>query len=371
MARRVFLHIGLPKSGTTFIQTTMWGNRPRLREQGFLYPGSKRLDHYHASQVIREGSQAGGGPHADAWDSLVTALRDWPGDGLVSHEFFSMATAKQARRAVTELAPAEVEVVVPVRDYVRQFPAMWQEALKMNSFDSFDEFMARAWDDDLRGAWSWDSQDVPAVLRRWSKAVPADRIHVVTLPPPGAPRDLLWERWRTVVGIDDTGFDMAATFPNESLGAAQAALLHRVKPAFTGPLLEGPERHRWVRKYFGHEVLVPQAGARFGPRPEHVERLRERSQEAVRAIESGGYHVVGDLADLVPGDPTTAQPYPDDVADEELLDVAARAFDRMIQDVRDLTTERDRLRRQLNRSRPGTGRARLLRRLRRRPEEDR
>lgn len=370
MAHRVFLHIGLPKSGTTFLQTTMWGNRPKLREQGFLYPGSKRLDHYHASQVIREGSQVGDGRQPDAWGTLAGALRDWPGEGLISHEFFSMATAGQARRAVSELAPAEVEVVVTVRDYVRQLPAMWQEALKMNSFDSFDEFMARALEGDLRGAWSWDSQDVPAVLRRWSKAVPAERIHVVTLPPPGAPRDLLWQRWCSVVGIDDSGFDMTTTFPNESLGAPQAALLHRVKPAFTGPLLEGPERHRWVRKYFGHEVLVPQAGARFAPRPEHVERLRERSQAAVRAIEKGGYRVVGDLADLVPGDPPAGQPYPDDITDPELLDVAARAFDRMIQDVRELTTERDRLRRRLTRSRAGSGKARLLRRLHRRTEED-
>jgi len=29
MARRVFLHIGLPKTGTTFIQTAMWLNRER------------------------------------------------------------------------------------------------------------------------------------------------------------------------------------------------------------------------------------------------------------------------------------------------------------------------------------------------------
>ena len=78
---------------------------------------------------IRDGA----GDGADAWDRILAELAAWAGTGLVSHEFFSMATAEQARAAVAALAPAEVHVVVTVRDYVRQFPAVWQEALKMNS----------------------------------------------------------------------------------------------------------------------------------------------------------------------------------------------------------------------------------------------
>lgn len=53
MASRVFLHVGVPKSGTTYLQTTMWHNRAPLRAQGLLYPGAKRMDHYHASQDVR------------------------------------------------------------------------------------------------------------------------------------------------------------------------------------------------------------------------------------------------------------------------------------------------------------------------------
>ena len=34
MATRVYLHVGLPKTGTTFIQTVLWENRPALAEQG-------------------------------------------------------------------------------------------------------------------------------------------------------------------------------------------------------------------------------------------------------------------------------------------------------------------------------------------------
>lgn len=348
MAKTVYLHIGLPKTGTTFLQTTMWENRRGLRKQGFLYPGNSRMDHYHASQEVRGASPARMGRDAGVWQRLVGKLAAWDGDGLISHEFFSMATPEQAKQAVAALAPAEVRLVVTVRSYVLQFPAVWQEALKMNSDLGFDEFMDRALAGKLRGGWSWQSQDIPRVLGNWSQAVPVDRITVVTVPPPGAPRGLLWERWKDAIGIDDSSFDLDVSYANESLGAAQAALLMRVKPHLSGPLEAGPARHRWVRKYFGHEVLVPQRGERFGPRPHHVAELASRSADAKSWLSEKGYRVIGDLDDLL----STASPdgkHPGDVTDPEIVEVAARAIEQMIRDVRDLTTERDRLRAELRR----------------------
>lgn len=361
MARRVFLHVGLPKTGTTFIQTTMWHNRDLLRRQGFLYPGTNRMDHYRASQEVRGTPARRMGPHAGIWQRLLGELARWDGDGLISHEFFSMATPEQAQAAVDQLAPAEVVAIVTVRSYVLQFPAVWQEALKMNSELSFDEFMAQALAGDVRGAWSWDSQDIPAVLARWSEALPATQIKVVTVPPAGQSPGALWDRWVEAIGIDDTGFDSDVAFTNTSIGAAQAALLHRVKPYLTGPLTKGNERHRWVRQYFGHEVLVPQRGARFGPRAHHAALLTERAETAVSAIKDGGYPVIGDLSELVSPEPP-AGPHPDDIGDGEIADVAARAIEQMIRDVRRLEKQRDRWRARARR-RPRTRTVRLLHRV--------
>jgi hypothetical protein len=364
VARRVFLHIGVPKSGTTFLQTTMWRNRKALHAQGFLYPGRERMDHYHASRQVRGVSPARMGEYAGVWDRLVERLRTWDGDGLISHEFFSMATPKQARAAVRALAPAEVHIVVTARDYLRQLPAVWQEDLKMHSQESFDDFMERMLGPDstepgypLRGAWGWRSQDVPAVLRRWERGVRRSRVHVITVPPPGAPRGVLWERWAQVLGIDDRDFDLTAAVPNASLGAAQAALLQRVKPRLTPPLGDGVAQHRWVRQYFAHEVLVPQRGERVAVRAAHVAAVRERSLQAVESLRGAGYSVCGDLSELVPDSRPPTGAHPEDVPPEELLDVAARAIDQMIHDVRALTQERSEWRALAERRRPFLGRA--------------
>ena len=72
MAQRVYIHIGAPKTGTTFLQTAMWRNRSQLEAQGFLYPGKKRIDHYRASQVVRDVPASRLGDDADAWDRIVS-----------------------------------------------------------------------------------------------------------------------------------------------------------------------------------------------------------------------------------------------------------------------------------------------------------
>jgi hypothetical protein len=47
-SRDVHVHIGAPKSGTTFIQDTLWSHRDGLAATGVLYPYRSRTDHFEA-----------------------------------------------------------------------------------------------------------------------------------------------------------------------------------------------------------------------------------------------------------------------------------------------------------------------------------
>ena len=45
MAERLFLHVGLPKSGTTYLQAVLAENKQRLRDRArVLYPGASWED---------------------------------------------------------------------------------------------------------------------------------------------------------------------------------------------------------------------------------------------------------------------------------------------------------------------------------------
>jgi hypothetical protein len=338
------MHVGAPKSGTTFLQTVMWHNRETLQHHGLLYPGRQRMDHFHASEVVRDLTAAEASSPT-AWDLLCEEIDAWSGTALITHEFFGAASAEQALLARERLAPAEVHVVFTARDYGRQFPAAWQEALKMRASMPLDDYVDRVLAHDISGPWGWSTQDVPAILERWGTGLDPRLVHVVTVPRPRAPKDLLWRRWCRVLQIPPESCDLDVAAGNESLGAAQAAFMLEVKAHLPEELHSNPELHRWVRGHLGHEVLVPQGGARFGLRRRHLDQLRDLAVDEVKILADRGYDVAGDLEELVPTVPETEHPNPGDVTDSEIVEVAARAAATMTAQVRSLSLERDEWRR--------------------------
>ena len=80
MAEKVFLHVGLPKTATTYLQTIMWGNRPALEAQGVRLPGQERHDHLWSSRIVREDPAfAKFDEHRQsAWQRVLADVAAWP-----------------------------------------------------------------------------------------------------------------------------------------------------------------------------------------------------------------------------------------------------------------------------------------------------
>lgn len=369
MARRVFFHIGAPKTGTTFLQAVMWANRETLRKQGVLFPGDWWLDRVWATNVVRETSNI---PHDRArtsWDRIVAQTRAFDGTVVISHEFFAAATREQAARAMQALAPAEVHVVYTARDYVRQVPALWQEQVKFRLTTPLGEYEPEPLSASPRSHFGWRTLDVVDALERWGADLPPEHVHVVTVPPSGSPPGLLWERFATLCGIDPASCDTDLGRSNQSLGSVEAELLRRVNPRISDKIRGPREVPTWVRDYLGHSVLVPRGGSRFGVAPARADELREKSREAVRRLEAAGYDVVGDLEELVPPEDLPPVRQPEDATESELLDAALDAIAVMVKNQRDVTRDRNRWRERARRAERRAGRSggsgTLRRRLRR------
>jgi hypothetical protein len=332
MARRVFLHCGTAKSGTTFLQDLWWRHRDELRERGLLLPGTGRRDHFAAAAVVKGMSavvETFRARERDAWQRLVDEARDWPGDVLISNEHFSDSPPGAVTAALADLASAaeEVHVVVTARDLGRVLPSAWQQRVKMGARQPYRRFLAtvRRGED---GQKFWRYQDVPAILALWSPGLPPERVHLIVLPPSGAPREELWQRTSSVLGVDVTGLDTDARRPNDSLGLVEAELLRRVNERL--PRHEhSPALTRHVKGTF-----VPEALAGSAPRepfvvPErHASWVRERSEAIVSDLGRSSYDVVGDLADLLPAKPRAGRT-PDQATDAELLDAGTTVLARL------------------------------------------
>lgn len=335
MAQRVFLHIGLPKTATTYLQTICWSARDQMKRDGVLLPGNERRDHLWASRLVRGEGKPEKRTEAQrtAWERLQRELEQWPGTGLVSHEFFAAASADQAREMVAALAPAEVHLIVTAREPLGLFTASWQESLKNRSTTPMADY-GRTVSSRPTDIWNWRTLDLRLVLERWTEAVPAERVHVLPLDRT-APRDDIWHRFASVLGLDGAAYDTSHSFPNESMGVVEAEVLRRVN-RHLGGFQSAFDRGVFIRTFLADERLVPRAGEKFWPLPDQIDDCRSRGRAALDYLAEHPFDVVGPLAGLAVPDDLPARRTPDSVSDAEVAEAATELVAVLLGDVREL-----------------------------------
>jgi hypothetical protein len=340
MPRRVFLHIGTPKSGTTYLQERLAVNRDAIAAQGLTYPGTRTGNHFEAALDLIEERWAGQREVARGqWAALVNEARKAPRDVVISHEILAAATTAQVRAAMSAFAGDEVHVVLTARDLGRQLPAEWQEKVKHRGRRSFARFtstvmQARRTNPDV---WFWRVQAIPDVLTRWGNGLPPDHIHVITVPRPGEAQEVLWQRFLGVVGLDPDREYADTTDLNPSLGIVEAAVVRRLNKLLAG---KGVPRDVYVDLV--REVVARDTLAR---RPDQIRAVlparrwpfvEQVTAEWLDWLEGAGVDVVGDLAELRPERPDYSDGswiHPDKPPADLVADAALEALAAVIEDI--------------------------------------
>ncbi len=313
--RRVLVHVGAPKTGTSFVQEALWSHREVLAEHGILYPADRFDAHFLAALDLLEMPWGGLEAQAvGAWDRLAEQVRAWEGTVVVSHEILATASRPQVRRALESFGDAEVHVVLSARDLVRQIPAEWQENLKHRRTLGYREFLDTITDPrrpTALASWFWGVQEVPDILDRWGGTLPPERVHLVTVPQPGASRGLLWDRFERVLGLADLAVVPGTNRANPSLGVPETALLRRVNAQVNAGVLGGDDYRRLVRELLAHRTLSTRTSTPRLGLPEDVRRWAvDLSRSWVEHLSGRGYDVVGSLEELRPEVPQPRTRHP-------------------------------------------------------------
>ncbi len=334
--QRVILHVGLPKSGTSYLQTQLAAHKTELRGAGVLYPGESWKDQVRAVRDVRQmplRSRRHRRQVPGAWDQLAKAMRQWPGDSVVSMEWLCRAEPEQVQRILRDLAPASVEVLFTLRDLGRTIPASWQESVQNQNEWTWREFLDGLVADvpgvpraDRR---FWRLHDAVALLSRWTPYLPAERVHVVTVPRPGAPPALLWERFCAVVGIDPSRFPAVGDARNQSLGVVSTELLRLLIPRARHAGLSAEDRQAVIAQQLAKRGLSGRRGQEPSlaiPADLH-DWVQEQAEAEIAGITAAGVHVVGDLDELRPQLPTpVVGSQPEELDPAVLLDAALDAL---------------------------------------------
>ena len=120
---RAFLHVGLPKTGTSYLQSLVWANLPELRGQGLVVvpdpgqparaEGSAQVMHALRGRLVPGHDAETPAEVLDAFAAEVAAAGD--ADVLLTQEQLAGCSRPQVRTLLDRLAGREVHVVVTAR----------------------------------------------------------------------------------------------------------------------------------------------------------------------------------------------------------------------------------------------------------------
>lgn len=340
MTQRLYLHIGLLKTGTTFLQDGLWMHKEALAERGVLVPGRHRRRHLIASLDLRDDPKLArrAGDVSAPWQELVDEAKAWAGPAaVISHEFFAPAAPEHIQRAADSVGEMELHLVITARVLTELAPSLWQEWVKNGGQRGIEGFPGKA-AFDPHDEWGWAAFDLSDVLSRWSAVIPPDRIHILPMRAGAGRTADIWERFLELLELAPDELPAPEEAVNISLGVVEIEALRRVNMRLVDFDTAGDRSH-WIRTYLASTVM-PNERERFRPSRKRWNRLVEKAQRAVEILQSADYDVRGEIADLVPDTELPRLRHPRDVTEAEMLDVTTQTIATMLTDVRERNRER-------------------------------
>ncbi len=326
--QRVFVHIGGMKTGTSFLQQILQHNVDALHQDGAAFAGRRGWrDQVNAVRDVLQmsGSNAPERDTSGTWQQLVDDMGRSEAAQIISMEFLSFTGPERAAHVVESLAPAEVHVVLSVRDAGRVIPAQWQEHTQNRGRQSWREW-CEALADTAAGPSTpkglLQALRVPRMVRSWSPTVPAGRFHVVTVPPSGSPADELWRRFAEALSLSAERYRLPTRRANESLGHVSAELMRRLNERVRD--LQVRDYNHVVKAQLGKRILTARSDEPKVVLPAMLaEAAAGWDRRSIRAIRASSAHVIGDLGDLALRTPTAPELL--EVGDEMLLEALGDA----------------------------------------------
>ena len=327
--RRVYLHIGAPKTGTTYLQDRLTLNAKSLAAHGFVFPTksplvSPGLFQFRAALDLLDQDWGGPVGHANGqWAALVKKLQRSTKTSIVSHEILAPAPPSYVTKAMRDLKGLDVHIVYSARDLGRQVPAAWQESIKQGRKWSFERYLLRF---EHRNPWFSQAFNLPKVLGTWGKELPPENIHVVTVP--HARGEELWHRFCQVFGLDPAWAPEESTRRNASLGVAETGLVRQLNRRMDRQVRREASFDEMLRTMLAEDRLVQRESAPIVLPPRLHPWATAQSESWIEWIRTTGVDVVGDLADLYPDAPVPEDEWvnPDKIGPKKQLNAALDAL---------------------------------------------
>jgi hypothetical protein len=216
---RYLLHIGLPKTGTKYLQTNLRRLNTALAERGVIYPADwwkddREVNHDRLIDDLREGN-------ADALRPAFERLNATGQTVLLSCEGLAGLAPNDLGKLQTLIDGHPVEIILYCRRWSDWIPSAWQQVVKEGSGTTLPEYIAYT----LQHSYSNPAMNLGHIVDAYSRVFPNGNIKVISYSNlTDEKRDIAEEFFRSVLQWHDPPLMQRAQV-HESLGIFRTELV--------------------------------------------------------------------------------------------------------------------------------------------------
>lgn len=319
------LHIGMPKTGTTALQHSLWAARARLEEHG-AHNVSRRAHERKVAITAAGNVRSYWAAEHERWQQLAHEFRTSTARRTFwSSESLSLASPERIRGLREELGPAYV--VTTIRALAPQLASRWQQGLRRADPAPLDDWLRARFAEEPRdgvGAGFVPGQALRRlnprrVLQDWGAVFGEENLVFVVLDP----SDHAWllRAFEGLLGVPELLEPSPSR--NLSLPLPEAEMLRHLAAAYRA---HGGDLDAWMATAGDTRRIKLRPVVEAAPRHQTVrvprwaaERADEYVADWVEALTSSGARVLGDVRHLF-SDPAA---HPVETEVPEVVDVAS------------------------------------------------
>jgi hypothetical protein len=292
------VHIGPPKTGTTYLQSAFHSCRAAAAAQGVHYAGPTRQPTAAVQAVLgNQSPNTGDVPGLNQWHALVREVkRSRKRRVVISSEFFADAQPEAIETVAHDLGGDRVHVVVTLRPLARIIPSQWQQFIQSGVRKPFDPWLDAIFNDPSKVTPTfWRRHRHDELIARWANVVGQENVTVVALDD----RDhaMVTRVFERLVGLREGTLVADQDLSNRSMTMPEVEVVRAFNEQYTAEGLGRP-LHTQIMRFGAASYMKARPPAPDEPRVEApqwaLDRAGEVAREMVDAIVASGVRIVGD-----------------------------------------------------------------------------
>lgn len=304
MARRLIVHAGFHKTGTTALQSSLFAVRDQLSKVGFEYPVIGGKAHHKAIYSLMERGwgweDRGGNPHnPKKWPELLKKVRKARDTAIISSEFLCELDDEQVAKFKSDLAMEKTTIYFTLRPLLKIVPSAYQQHLKIGIRSDYEKWLHSILDQPGISTITpsfWVRHQHAKVLSRWIQLYGKENVKLVIVDE--SDPNFMYETFNREWGISSLLVPQQDKDSNRSLTLDEVALLRRVNRIY-------PKKRSWhdyetfIRqgafKYLTNKVQPGPEEARLLTPEWAVKKIQEISSSSVAEIKNLGIEILGEI----------------------------------------------------------------------------